>query len=305
MNFFKCLIISVLLSSPSLAAAEGCTIDIPTEVIQINAGALGLSYYYGQAPIFVTCPAGQAWTLSVTNTTNGRMYVYNGSKYFDQTTCRPGYTTTCNFNSLSTGMPLASGAGTGSPQEAFMLTTSAFPSNTDYTGTGSPFFYFDFKVQDYGPTTSPQWFKVSSGGVDATAALTSKYIITQTCSIMGTTNMTFANTGAADTAGSFVVNYACGYGTVPAITMSINGGLNQIGETRRAVKSGGYIGYHLFWDSGYTQEIGVTSNNSVTLPTSPPYGSKTVYGKVLVNDPVNSTKGNGAYVDTLTVGIDF
>lgn len=199
---------------------------------------------------------------------------------------------------------MATGTGTGSPQQAAVLGMTVDINESFVLDTRSPQNKYVFELLTYGPGTSAA-FKVSSGGVDASAVATAAATVTQSCAITSTSDLVASYTGASDVSGSFAVNYACGNGTAaPAVSMTLAGGQNPTGEVRRAKKDAGYLAYHLYWDAGYASEINVSSNSYI-LPASPSYGTRTIYGKIKKADPLHAPADNGAYTDVVAVIINF
>lgn len=252
----------------------------------------------------VNCPSGQAWSL-FTVAPQAYLQAFNGAKYMAHWVCDSTHTATCNTYKASNTVPIASGTGTGAPQTVTMYVTPVF-SQTDYVYVSAIATQLE-KVQVYIGALTLKLVGDTSPTTDLTAVDT----FIQTCKITSTTNWTAAYTGAADVTGTFNVSYACGYGTTPDVSVSIGSGSNAVGGVRRAAKSGQYIGYHLFWDAAFSNEIGASTNNSVAIPVATgasgqSYGTKTIYGKILKTDlGLTTASVNGAYVDVVGINVNF
>lgn len=304
------LTVAALLALETGAHASSCTLDIPTVTITQNALRGNEVGFQGYLAFFVTCPEGQAWTLSsVSLAMNARNDLSDGSGGVASIyICRPGRVTgdDCSVYYLLSASTVATGVGTGAPQQAAQLAMSGTATGTWATPLTNV--KQVYKVATFAPITRTTWFKLNSNGVDTPGSFTLGAQVQQMCGMESGSNMTLNYTGGADATGSFYVKYACGYGNAPPFTISVNGGNNALGEVRRVSKAGdGFLGYRLFWDSGYTQEIGVTSNNSqsVTATAAPTWGNKTIYGKVPRDDAAHNPAGNGAYTDVVTVSIEY
>jgi len=124
----------------------------------------------------------------------------------------------------------------------------------------------------------------------------------QTCSISNTPSLSFGYTGVSDNTGSFHVDIVCNSGL--AWTTTVDGGSNPSGEVRRASDGTNYLTYRLYQDSGMTQELAVTSGNTVTGTGSDNTQTVNVYAKVAMADN-NPTPPAGSYSDTLNVIISW
>lgn len=107
----------------------------------------------------------------------------------------------------------------------------------------------------------------------------------------------------ADMSGSADVTVNCSNGLPWSLTA--NGGLNASGETRRGKQGAAFVTYRLFKDAGLSQEVGVTTAN--TLATGTGNGANqiaTAYFAVKSADNL-SNPTVGAYPDTLGWTLTF
>lgn len=298
-NFF---VFGLLLTMmPVSAWAEACALDISP--INTSMPAVGVQKFWqnlATVTFTVTCPAGQTWSLQPEGLpARASFNVFDGASAVLFTFCRTGYVegTNCGSQFLNGSPVLATGTGTGAPQQAVQLAVSG---NAPYAS----FYGEDIKrVGLYGPGNSPAWFKLTSGGASVYGGVTATATIVQACEIRSLQNVTLNYTGSAAAANSFSFQHVCGDVNTPPVTISVGAGNNPNGEVRRAAKGAGRLGYRLYWDSGYTQEIGVAANNSTTAVGA---GSKYIYAKVLRDDPGNHVpSGNGAYIDIVPINITY
>lgn len=293
------------------AEAASCTLDIPAVTASQNALNNSFVGFRGYLTFYVTCPEGQAWTLSsVSPAASARVDFTDGAGAGASIyVCRPGKVAgdDCSTYYLLSNQTLATGTGTGAPQQATQLAISGTSTNTSVSNPISGVSRIH-KVTSFSPITRTTWFKVNSSGVDTPGSFTLGATVQQMCGIESGTHLSINFNGAASATGSFYVKHACGYGNTPPFTVSVSGGNNPLGEVRRAAKAGGgYLAYRLYWDSSYTLEIGATSNNSqsIVATTTPTWGNKTIYGRVPRDDAAHSPVGNGAYTDVVTVSIEY
>lgn len=306
---FKALFLGMFMAVVPMTVWGGaCTVETPP--ITVTDGAVDAALT-GTLNIYVTCPAGQAWTLYENAGANFAYWQFkNAGGPGDLAICRTSAPAggACADYPLQTGPAIATGTGTGYPQAA-QLGVSA-TRNGGWPGVQYAVNKWILPVWSGATlnTAANTLLKLTSEGVNYyPTAITASMSVTQECIISSTTNMSVNYSGFATTTGSFGVNYACGFGaSIPPISMTIGPGNSANGEVRRAARAGGYLGYRLFWDSSMTQEIGAATNNSAILPASPSYGLKTIYGAVLKNDPGNhAPAGSGAYSDVVSIAITY
>jgi len=84
----------------------------------------------------------------------------------------------------------------------------------------------------------------------------------QTCSVSNSPSLALSYTGLSDSTGNFNVDIVCNSGL--AWTTTVDGGSNASGEIRRASDGTNFLSYRLYQDAGMTQELAVTSGNTVT-----------------------------------------
>jgi spore coat protein U-like protein len=107
----------------------------------------------------------------------------------------------------------------------------------------------------------------------------------------------FGNTDASmvATTGGNGISVLCSPGLSP--TFSIGAGLNDATGLHYLASAGNKVAYHLYSDSGRTNEIGI--NQSVSLPTTTTTAyNLPIYGRVSSNGAVLAA---GAYTDTVQV----
>ncbi len=121
------------------------------------------------------------------------------------------------------------------------------------------------------------------------------------CSIINSPSMTISFNSLTDASGQFSVQFRCSPNT--PYTLSVEAGANSDATSRRAVNGTDYIRYRLYWDNGYTQEIGVNANNTQTGTGNGNTQTQTIYARVLANENTNAPIGT--YTDTLRVKITW
>lgn len=122
------------------------------------------------------------------------------------------------------------------------------------------------------------------------------------CVISNSPSLSISWSGFADATGNFTLQVLCASGT--PYTVSIDNGQNADSTSRRAKDtSNNYVRYRLYWDSGYTQEIGLTTGNTRSETGSGSTQNINVYAKVLAGE--NQTAPQGTYTDTLTITITW
>lgn len=121
------------------------------------------------------------------------------------------------------------------------------------------------------------------------------------CSISNSPSLSISFNGLTDASGQFSVQFLCSPNT--PYTLSVEAGANSDATSRRAVNGADYIRYRLYWDNGYTQEIGVNANNTQTGTGSGNTQTQTIYVRVLANENANALQGT--YTDTLRVKITW
>jgi len=125
----------------------------------------------------------------------------------------------------------------------------------------------------------------------------------QSCSITNSPSLNIDFTGFEDTTSSFNIDVVCSNGL--SYTLSIDGGSNPNGELRRATDgNGNYITYRLFSDSGMTNEIGVTSGNTINGSGSGNVDSINIYSKVALADN-NPLPPIGSYSDSINITLSW
>jgi spore coat protein U-like protein len=120
------------------------------------------------------------------------------------------------------------------------------------------------------------------------------------CVITNTPGLTMAFNGFGDSTGNFNVAMVCTGGL--NWTMTIDGGSNAA-ATRRAANGSKYLSYRLYTDAGMTQELGVSSSNTVAGTGSDSAQTVTIYSKVALADQATLPTAGLAYADTLNVNI--
>ena len=298
---------------PALAWGEGCTIDIPS-VTATHVAVAAAPYWSGTLTVNVTCPAGQAWTLSTTGMTAANpetFSVTNGVGSGSVSMCKPGTAapnsyTFCQGSTtkLSNLLTLATGTGTGASQQAAVMYVSGRGKCTAVNDV----YQYSCSTGTYTGVTG-SFFKVNSGGVDTITAASFAGTVPQGCAITTGNPAAISYSGTADKTASFQVKSQCGYSSATPVVTTIGSGNNPLGETRRAAKAGGgFIAYHLYWDSGYTNEIGAVSNKTnsrlATAYTDSTYNPY-IYLKVPRDDAAHAAQGNGTYSDMITISIEF
>lgn len=121
------------------------------------------------------------------------------------------------------------------------------------------------------------------------------------CSISNSPSLSISFNGLTDASGQFSVQFLCSPNT--PYTLSVEAGANSDATSRRAVNGADYIRYRLYWDNGYTQEIGVIANNTQIGIGSGDTQTQTIYVRVLANE--NANVPLGTYTDTLRVKITW
>jgi spore coat protein U-like protein len=124
----------------------------------------------------------------------------------------------------------------------------------------------------------------------------------QACSISNSPSLALGFTGFSDSTGNFNVDIVCNSGL--AWTASVDGGSNPNGEVRRAVNGTDYLTYRLYKDAAMTQEMAITSGNTVTGTGSGGTDTINVYAKVVLADNT-PTPPAATYSDTLNVTISW
>ena len=300
-------------SLPTFAWGAGCTIDIP--VVTATHGPVGYPYWSSTLTVNVTCPAGQAWTLSTTGMTSAnpeRVTVTTGVSAGSVRMCKPGTAapnsyTYCEGSTtkLTNLLTLATGTGTGAPQQAATM----YVSGRGSCGATNKIYFYSCSIGTYTGITG-NFFKVNSAGVDTIAAASFAGTVPQGCAITAGNPSLISFGGTAERTSSFQVRTQCGYDSPVPVVTTIGPGNNPLGETRRAAKAGGgFIAYHLYWDSGYTNEIGAVSNRTssrlsntyIDGASSAPY----IYLKVPRDDAAHAAQGNGTYTDVIVVSVDY
>ncbi len=301
---FLLILLSIIFVNSSYAG--NCTISVNPITYTIPAAETangGIKLQDGTMTINITCPSAQTWTLISANpAANAYTYFQNGSShqvimYYckTQTDCDTKTQDIYNANTITTG------TGTGSAQTV-TLYTSAYGSGATCSCTpscGSGYFSCDSSSAYTPYEFYSNVFKLTA---DTTyyASVSGSITLAQTCMVNAVSNITQAYNGTADVTNSLTVQYVCG-ASGTAVTLNLGAGNNASGQVRRATYSGGYITYRLYEDSGYTEEIGVTTGNNFTIVN---YGTQTVYFKTKVAD--NSVVGKqGAYTDTVVVTLTF
>lgn len=295
------VILFLLLAGALAGAADAaCTLTLDPIGYSYDAGGSGSvnPFGYNTWNANITCPSGQAWQF-ISNNGAGNTWVQFKSAAGDVIYTYYCKASPCSNSDIYNGTVIASGTGTGAVQVVTMYTRTAGSGTTCICITGCT--YHSCKANPY-PIT-PGWganlFKLVA---DTTyyASPSGTVTLNQSCLIYSTGNVTMSYNGSADVTGSFSFTYTCGQGSNP-IQMSLSGGNNAIGELRRASYSGGYLAYRLFNDSGYTQEIGITTGNNITVAN---YAAKLIYAKIFKAD--NSVVGrSGAYIDVVVITLTF
>lgn len=298
---------------PVLAWGAGCTIDIPA-VTPTHVAVADYPYWSGTLAVNVTCPAGQAWTLSTTGMTAANPHRFNPSNGVASGTvymCKPGTGTPTGYTfcdgttaKLTNLLTLGTGTGTGATQQAAVMYVSGWGKCTAVNDV----YQYSCSTGTYTGVTG-SFFKVNSGGVDTITAASFAGTVPQGCAITTGNPAAISFSGTSDKTASFQVKSQCGYNSPTPVVTTIGPGNNPLGETRRAAKAGGgFIAYHLYWDSGYTNEIGAMSNKTAsrlatayTDSTYNPY----IYLKVPRDDAAHAAQGNGTYSDMITISIEF
>ncbi len=121
------------------------------------------------------------------------------------------------------------------------------------------------------------------------------------CTISNSPSLSISFNGLTDASGQFSVQFLCSPNT--PYTLSVEAGANSDATSRRAVNGADYIRYRLYWDNGYTQEIGVNANNTQTGTGNGNTQTQTIYARVLANENANAPQGT--YTDTLRVKITW
>ncbi len=121
------------------------------------------------------------------------------------------------------------------------------------------------------------------------------------CTISNSPSLSISFNGLTDASGQFSVQFLCSPST--SYTLSVEAGANSDATSRRAVNGADYIRYRLYWDNGYTQEIGVNANNTQTGTGNGNTQTQTIYARVLANENANAPLGT--YTDTLRVKITW
>ncbi len=137
-----------------------------------------------------------------------------------------------------------------------------------------------------------------AGTATGTATITINY--SGACTVNSPTT-TMPYTGTSNYAGNFGVQLNCSSGL--AWTLTANGGLNAVGQVRRASGSGNYLTYRFFQDSAMTEEIGVTANTVGTGTGTGSAQTQTVY--TAVNTADNATAVPGSYTDSVVFTAAF
>jgi len=293
--------------APASVHAGACTLEAPP--ITVSDGAVD-GKWGGLLTFNITCPAGQTWTLYENKGANFPYWRWtNGADTLYMHICRTSAAAgaSCATFPLSTGTVIASGTGTGAVQTATLQVGNGI-TNLRSTTVGANKIYL---AGDFGTSPTPPVntvVKLTSDAVDYYAPTYSAALISeQECVIASKTNMSLNFSGAARVDGSFDVVHACGYGAAaPPVTVSVGPGNNPSGEVRRAAYNGGHLGYRLYWDTTRLDEIGVNTNNSVSMTPAVASNTRTIYGSVLKDDPgAHNPNGNGAYTDVVAVTISY
>jgi spore coat protein U-like protein len=266
----------------------------------------------------ITCPSGQPWTLyspgdnecgaNYNCATSGAFVIWDSVCGYGKTTCSP----TADY-AVSNAI-YASGTGTGSPQIVTARHTARLAAS-DYIYHSTPFVLYALGKQAYAGTfgasttigsTAAGW-RLNSTGADYWSTYSVTLDIAPACALI-TSSSTLGFTGAADATSFFIPQYLCSYGFDIPFSMSIGSGNNPTGEVRRASRSGQYLAYHLYWDSGQTQDIDVTAHNTwfFTPINATAYGAKTIYCRIKTNDALSTPAATiGTYTDTVAVTITY
>ena len=141
-----------------------------------------------------------------------------------------------------------------------------------------------------------------SEALDTTSYFDFSVTLDPACIISNSPSLSMYYALGQDGTGNFSVNYVCSSGV--NYTITVGGGRNADSTSRRAKKdSDKYVRYRLYWDSSYTSEIGVDSQNTAQGTGTANQESKTIYARVLVAD--NPSPEMGTYTDTLTITISW
>ncbi|GAB6073275.1 spore coat U domain-containing protein [Venenivibrio stagnispumantis] len=123
------------------------------------------------------------------------------------------------------------------------------------------------------------------------------------CSIQNSPSLSLAYSGLGDATGNFQLQIECDNGL--NYTITFGDGNNASGGVRRATDgNGNYLAYRLYQDSGYTTEIGVGSNNTMTGTGDGNTQNITIYAKVPQSENA-SNNALGTYTDTLNITISW
>jgi spore coat protein U-like protein len=141
-----------------------------------------------------------------------------------------------------------------------------------------------------------------SEALDTTSYFDFSVTLDPTCIISNSPSLSMYYALGQDGTGNFSVNYVCSSGL--NYTITVGGGRNADSTSRQAKKDPDkYVRYRLYWDSAYTSEIGVDSQNTAQGTGTANQESKTIYARVLAAD--NPSPEMGTYTDTLTITISW
>ena len=304
------LILGILLLAalaPASVHAGACTLEAPP--ITVSDGAIN-GTWRGNLTFNITCPAGQSWTLyeNLSSVYNYWTWALADGKAANLYVCRlsAAIGADCQSYRVGNNVIAASGVGTGAVQTVTTQVNGKVSEQAVYTDDVAV--AGNFGVANARSPVNTM-FRLNSDSVDYYA---STYVATmiseQECLVTYKTNMALTYNGTATATGSFRVDHICGWGPIaPPVTITVGPGNNPLGGVRRATFNGGYLGYRLYWDTTRLNEIGATTNNSVSRDlTTGSQISSTIYGSVLRDDPGNHTpRGNGGYVDVVTISFTY
>jgi spore coat protein U-like protein len=141
----------------------------------------------------------------------------------------------------------------------------------------------------------------------ATANLPVSANVVAKCTIAAPNTLTFTDYdpvethATADLDATTTIAVACTKGA-SGVTVGLGLGSNATGSTRRMAKSGEYLTYEIYSDSGRSQVWGNSGSDLVSYsPTSKASHNLSVYGRVAAGQDVSV----GTYNDTVVATINF
>lgn len=122
------------------------------------------------------------------------------------------------------------------------------------------------------------------------------------CVIKNTPALNIQYTGISDATGSFQLQLECDNSI--NYTVSIGQGQNPQDTRRAKSNDNSFILYRLYKDAGFTQEIGLTTNNTITGTGNGSVQNIDIFARVLYQENAQN-QTPGTYTDTIRVTVSW